>query len=106
MVNSVTADLLLQIVQCWNACAVDEEKLALHIVLYCSGIMYKYYSRNLFFPIKHNEEGKYIYNEILNNIPHFIIIKPLRIDFLQDGFVMYSNKVILCKREVIPPIPD
>ena len=42
--NSGTADLLLNILQCWSACAVDEEKLDLRMVLYSSGIMYKSYS--------------------------------------------------------------
>ena len=42
--NSGTADLLLHILQCWSACAVDEEKLDLRMVLYSSGIMYKSYS--------------------------------------------------------------
>ena len=32
------------------------------MVLYFSGIMYKYYSRFEFIPIKHNEEGKDIRN--------------------------------------------
>ena len=43
--NSSTADLLLHILHCSSACAVDEEKLDLHMVLYSSGIMYKSYSR-------------------------------------------------------------
>ena len=54
---------------------------------------------------KNNEEAKYIHNEIFNNIPHFIK-KRLHVDCLQDGFVMYKNKVILRKIEFIPPIPD
>ena len=40
--NSGTTDLLLRIVQYLRACAVDEEKRALPMVLYCSGMMYKY----------------------------------------------------------------
>ena len=33
LVNSGTADLLLHIVQCWNACVVDEENKYLPIVM-------------------------------------------------------------------------
>ena len=33
--NSGTEDLLLHIVQCWHICAVDEEKRARYMVLYC-----------------------------------------------------------------------
>ena len=43
--NSGTADLLLHILKCWRAGAVDEEKQYLSMVLYCSDMMYKYYSR-------------------------------------------------------------
>ena len=60
--NTGTVDLLLHIVHCWSTCAVDEEKYAVPVVLYCSGMMYKYYSCLGFFPIKYNEEGKYIHN--------------------------------------------
>ena len=68
-------------------------------------MMYKYYSCIVFNPIKHNEEGKDIYNVIFNNIPHFIKTR-LRVDFIQDGFVMYKDKVLIHKRLVITPIPD
>ena len=47
--NSSKADLLLHIVQCWLACAVDEDNRDLTIVLYCSVMMYKYYSIIRFF---------------------------------------------------------
>ena len=57
MGNPGTEDLLLHIVQCWHACAVNEENQDLPLVLYCSHMMYKYYSRLLLFSIKHNEEG-------------------------------------------------
>ena len=43
--NSGTAYLLLQIVKCWRAFEVDEEKRALPMVFYCSFRMYKYYYR-------------------------------------------------------------
>ena len=46
--NSGTKNLLLYKVQCLCACVVDEEKRALPMVLYCSGMMYKYYSRIIF----------------------------------------------------------
>ena len=67
------------------------KKTSLYLVLYCSHMMYKYYSHLGFFPIKHNWEGKYIYNKVFNNIPHFIK-NCLRIDSLQYGFVMYKNE--------------
>ena len=70
--NSGTADLLLHIVLYWSACEADEEKWSLPMVLYCSDMMYTYYYRLGFYPIKNNEEGKNIHNEIFNNIPHFI----------------------------------
>ena len=60
--NSDTDDLLLHIVQCWSACAVDEDNCYLTMVLYWSGIILKYYLRLGFLPIKHNEEGKDIRN--------------------------------------------
>ena len=47
--NSGTAYLLLHIVQCWHVCAVGEENQDLHMVLYCSSMMYKYYSHIGFF---------------------------------------------------------
>ena len=62
----------VQILQCWHACAFDDEKWAITMVMYCSWMMYKYYSCLGFFPIKHNEEGKENHNEIFNIIPHFI----------------------------------
>ena len=45
------ADLLLHVVQCLCACAVDEEKSSLTMVLYFSDMMYKYHSRLVFSPI-------------------------------------------------------
>ena len=57
------------------------------MAVYCSVMMYKYYSRCWFSPIKNNEEGKYGHNEMFNNIPHFIK-NFLHVYFLQDGFVM------------------
>ena len=35
IVNSGTADLLLHMVKCWPACAVNKENQALPLVLYC-----------------------------------------------------------------------
>ena len=89
LVNSGTTDLLFHIVQCLRTCSVNEENWALYIVLYCSHMMYEYNYCLGFSPIKHNEEGKYIHNEIFNNIPHFIRNRQ-RVDFLQDGFVVYN----------------
>ena len=40
--NSGTSDLVLHTVQCWRVCSVDEENRALPMVLYCSGMIYKY----------------------------------------------------------------
>ena len=56
LVNSGTACLLIHTVQCCSVCAVDKDNFDLPIVIYCSGMMYKYYYRLGFFPIKHNEE--------------------------------------------------
>ena len=50
--NPGTADLLVHIVQCWRVCEVDEHKQALPMVLYCSQIIYKYYSCLDLLPIK------------------------------------------------------
>ena len=47
--NSGTTYLSLHIVQCWSECAVDEENRYLHMVMYCSHRMYKYYSLLGFF---------------------------------------------------------
>ena len=58
MVNSGTEDLLLHTIQYRRACAVNEEKKALHLVVYFSRIMYKYYPHIGFIQIKHNEEGE------------------------------------------------
>ena len=44
----------VQILQCWHACAFDDEKWAITMVMYCSWMMYKYYSCLGFFPIKNN----------------------------------------------------
>ena len=84
--NSGTADLLLHIVKCWRACAVNEENLTIPMFLYCYGMMYKYYSCLWFFPIKHNEEGKYIHSEIFNSIIHFIKNR-LHVYCIQDSFL-------------------
>ena len=94
--GSWTAYLLLHILQCWRACALYEENQAIDMVLYCSGVMYKYCSCLGVFPIKHNAEGKYINNEIFNNIPHFIKNRS-HANIIQDGFVAYEDKLIMCK---------
>ena len=105
LVNSGTSYLLFCIVQCWHVCEFDEDNRSLPMVLYWLGIMCKYYSCLGFFPIKHNKEWKYTHNEIFNKIPHFIKNRP-RVNFLQDGFVMYNCTVLILKREVIHHIPD
>ena len=72
LVDSGTSDLLLQILKCWCEFVGDEYNWYLPAVIYCSGMFYKYYSCLSFLPIKHNEEGKYIHKEVLNNIPNSI----------------------------------
>ena len=69
--------------------------------MYCSGMMYEYYSCLGFLPIKNNEKGKDIHNHIFNIIPNLIKTR-LHVDCLQDGFVMDKNKVVIHKREVTP----
>ena len=75
------------------------------MVLYYSGMMYKYYSCLGFSPIKLKKEVEDIHNEVFNNIPHFIK-NNLHVDCHQDDFFMYRNKVIVWKIEFIPPIID
>ena len=41
LVNSITADLLSHLVQCWSKCAVHEDKRSLTMIFYCLGMMYK-----------------------------------------------------------------
>ena len=62
MENSGTEYLSLHIVKCWRACEINEENKALPLVLYCSYMIYKYYSCLGFTPIKYNEKGKKIHN--------------------------------------------
>ena len=57
------------------------------------------------FLIKQNEEVKYIYNGIFNNIPH-LFKKLLYANFIQYDFIMFSDRVLIHKREVSTPIPD
>ena len=72
LVNPGTEDLLLRIVECWCESKVNEENKYLIMVLYCSHMIYKYYSLFECLPIKHTKEGKIINNTIFKNIPHFI----------------------------------
>ena len=58
--------------------------------------MYKCYSR-LVFSQSNTTMNKKDENEILNNIPHFIKNR-LDVDCIQDGFVMYNDKLIPCKK--------
>ena len=66
--------------------------------------MYTYYYHIVFSSIKQNEEGKYIHNEIFKNIPHFIK-NHIHVDFIQDGFVKYRDRLLIQKIEVITPVP-
>ena len=56
--NSGTSDLLLHIVQWCGTCSVGKEKHDLPIFIYCSVMMYKYYSCLGFFPIKKMRKEK------------------------------------------------
>ena len=47
-----TVDLLLHILQCWRTCAVNEENQDMPLVMYCSQMMYKYYSLLRFYQIE------------------------------------------------------
>ena len=73
--------------------------------MYFLVMVYEYHSRLGFLSIKHDEEGKDIHNDIFNNIPYFIK-NCLHFNCLQDRFVMYNDKVLRIKQEVVPPIPD
>ena len=79
--------MLLYILQCWSACEVDKDNRALPMVMYFSGMIYKYNFYLEFIPVKKNEEGKEIHDEIFNNIPHFIK-NCLYVKCLQYNFVM------------------
>ena len=43
--KSSTEAFLLHIIQCWSTYEADEENKDIPMVLYCSGILYKYYLR-------------------------------------------------------------
>ena len=64
------------------------------MLLYCSGMMYKYYSHIVFLSIKNNEEGKDIHERVFNNIPHSIK-NIFHVNFNQGGFVMQNSKSFL-----------
>ena len=83
--NTGTVYFLLQIVQCRSACAVDDDNWSLPVVLYCSEIMYKYYSHIGFLLIKHDEEGNDIDKELFNSIPHFTK-NSLHVNCIHDFF--------------------
>ena len=52
MINSGTEDLLLHIVQFWRACTVTEENRDPPMVIYCSHMTHRDYSRLGLPPIK------------------------------------------------------
>ena len=56
-----------------------------------------------FFLIKHNREGKDVDNEIFNNTPHFIKTR-IRVNFIQDGFAVYNDTLLIFQPEFIPLI--
>ena len=68
-------------------------------------MMYEDYFRLRFPPIKHNRKGKDIHNETFNNIPN-CIKDHLHVNCLQDGFVIYNDKVLVHKQYVITTIID
>ena len=82
--NAGTEDLLLHIIQYWCACEFSKEIQYLHVSLYFSYMVYKYYYFIGLLPMKYNDKGN-IYNEIFNNIPHFVK-NSLHANFLQDVF--------------------
>ena len=96
--SSGTADLWLHTVQCWRTCAVDKEKQALPMVFYCSVITYRYYSRLVFPPIK--KWGMKIYLQW--NIQQYTVLH----FYIQGCFLIYKNKLIVHKIELIPHISD
>ena len=51
-----------------------------------------------------NEEEKYILNEIFNNIPH--LIKTIFMSIVFKIFLLYKDKLIIRKREVITHTTD
>ena len=103
--NSGTEYWLLRIVQCWSPCELDEEKWDLPMVLYYSGMMYKYYSCVGFSYIKQNEEVNDIHKKKFNNIAN-IIKNILHVNCLHDISVMYNYNVLICKLGLTAPIPD
>ena len=68
-------------------------------------MMYQYYFSLGFSPNQTQWGRVKNHNEIFNYIQHFIK-NLLHVDCRQDCFVMYNNKVIIFKREVIYPISD
>ena len=53
--NSGNTEIFLKIIQCWRACAIkNEPDQAPPMVIHQVSLMYPYYSRLVFFPIKHN----------------------------------------------------
>ena len=91
MGNSDTAYLLLHIVQCWCAWAVNKETQALPMVLYCSHMVYKYYSFIGFPPINTQWGRETIHNEIFNNIPHLSKIICMLIIFKMFFYVQQKS---------------
>ena len=58
LVNTCTSYFFLHVEHYWCVCAFDKDNWYLSMVLYCSEIMSKYYSRLGSIPIKHNKEVK------------------------------------------------
>ena len=73
------------------------------MVMYCSGMMNKYYSCLGFLSIKHNEDGKEIINEIFNNT---IFHHKIFMSTVFNMVFMYNDRLIILKRKIILPIPD
>ena len=61
LINTGTSEFLPHIVQYCRVSAEKNYNWVPPVVLYCSGIMYKYYSCLGFLTIKNNEEGKNIH---------------------------------------------
>ena len=95
MVNVDKYDLLLHIVELWRTYAVDEGNRFLPVVIYSSGMMYKYYYHLKFIPIKHTEKE----NASIKIIQQYNIFHQncLHVNCLHYGFVMYNVNLLIRK---------
>ena len=92
--------MLLCRVHCWSASKIDKDNWSLPVILYCSAMMYKYYSFLVFILVKHNEKVKYILKEAFNNLQHFIK-NIIHVNCIRIGFVRCNYTLLIRKQEVI-----